>query len=375
MNSGDLSALADATAAATGGAVAVMDPHGYVVAYSSLPGQQTDEVRRDGILGKRVPDKYLVHHQDPAFRASSAVHVVDLEGTLPRLAVAVGDTSGHLGSIWVIVARQSIDPPDRSAVAAMARAAAAAMARAAAAAAPLLRARVSPRRDGSDEVRKLLTDDTLTPSDRGFVVVAVESAHHTVESLIGLLDLTMTRGPHSGCAVIDGVVYVLRTVDGLHASTEALVAEAEEVRQRACATVGISIAMGISDVRSRPVDARVRARRVLDVVAGEGRTATFEQVEVKLLLSDARSALVNVPLAIPAVEEMLVHDSREGTAYGATVLALLENESNVAVASASLYLHANTFRYRIRRTKELFGLDLDNADTRLLVWMALRFTG
>ncbi|MFC8179267.1 PucR family transcriptional regulator [Rhodococcus sp. NPDC057297] len=367
MNSGDLSALADATAAATGGAVAVMDPHGYVVAYSSLPGQQTDEVRRDGILGKRVPDKYLVHHQDPAFRASSAVHVVDLEGTLPRLAVAVGDTSGHLGSIWVIMARQSIDPPDRSAVAAMARAAAAA--------APLLRARVSPRRDGSDEVRKLLTDDTLTPSDRGFVVVAVESAHHTVESLIGLLDLTMTRGPHSGCAVIDGVVYVLRTVDGLHASTEALVAEAEEVRQRACATVGISIAMGISDVRSRPVDARVRARRVLDVVAGEGRTATFEQVEVKLLLSDARSALVNVPLAIPAVEEMLVHDSREGTAYGATVLALLENESNVAVASASLYLHANTFRYRIRRTKELFGLDLDNADTRLLVWMALRFTG
>lgn len=59
-------------------------------------------------------------------------------------------------------------------------------------------------------------------------------------------------------------------------------------------------------------------------------------------------------LALPAVERMLACDATEGTDYAATVLALLAHESNVAAASASLYLHPNTFRYRLRRTKELF---------------------
>lgn len=55
---GDLFALANAVAAMVGGAVTIEDPHSYVLAYSSseLP---IDEARREVILGRRVPKRFL----------------------------------------------------------------------------------------------------------------------------------------------------------------------------------------------------------------------------------------------------------------------------------------------------------------------------
>jgi DNA-binding PucR family transcriptional regulator len=35
-------------------------------------------------------------------------------------------------------------------------------------------------------------------------------------------------------------------------------------------------------------------------------------------------------------------------------------------------MHANTVRYRLRRAVELFGLDLDDADQMLVLWLSLR---
>ena len=55
---GDLFALANAIAAMVGGAVTIEDPQSYVLAYSSadLP---IDEARREVILGRRVPERFL----------------------------------------------------------------------------------------------------------------------------------------------------------------------------------------------------------------------------------------------------------------------------------------------------------------------------
>ncbi|MER7164168.1 PucR family transcriptional regulator, partial [Streptomyces lydicus] len=52
----ELFALANAVAAVIGGSVAIEDLDHRVLAYSSLPGQRIDELRRRGILERRVPD-------------------------------------------------------------------------------------------------------------------------------------------------------------------------------------------------------------------------------------------------------------------------------------------------------------------------------
>jgi hypothetical protein len=40
--------------------------------------------------------------------------------------------------------------------------------------------------------------------------------------------------------------------------------------------------------------------------------------------------------------------------------------------AARLSLHQNTLRYRLRRANELFGIDLDNPDDTLTLWLSLR---
>ncbi|MFG2826233.1 hypothetical protein ACGFWI_01925 [Streptomyces sp. NPDC048434] len=53
----ELFALANAVAAVIGGSVAIEDLDHRVLAYSSVPGQRIDELRRRGILDRRVPDE------------------------------------------------------------------------------------------------------------------------------------------------------------------------------------------------------------------------------------------------------------------------------------------------------------------------------
>jgi DNA-binding PucR family transcriptional regulator len=50
----------------------------------------------------------------------------------------------------------------------------------------------------------------------------------------------------------------------------------------------------------------------------------------------------------------------------------LEAFGDIAVAAETLHVHQNTFRYRIRRIGDVFGVDLTNADERLVLWLQLR---
>ncbi len=342
-----------------------MDPQGYVVAYSSVPGQSIDDVRRDGILGKQVPARYMVHHIDPEFRRSSTVHVVDVPGALPRLAVAVSADGEYLGSIWCIVSAALSGPPDRDAVTALTRAAAAAV--------PLLLSRLRPTSPHNPRARALLTDPAVvTPPGSQYVVLAARVASARPEALlmqlVGLLELTFGGNRDSGCVIEQHTAFLVVASEDIRLVTE----EAEEVRRRAESAFGAAVTFAIGGPHSRPAVARNHAHWTLDSIEDGSQTTTFEQRRVAVTLNRAADAFSDVQLALPAVERMLSYDSAEGTFYAATVLALLAHESNVAAASASLYLHANTFRYRLRRTKELFDLDLDDPDTRLLVWMSLR---
>ncbi|HYH28808.1 MAG TPA: helix-turn-helix domain-containing protein [Pseudonocardia sp.] len=56
----------------------------------------------------------------------------------------------------------------------------------------------------------------------------------------------------------------------------------------------------------------------------------------------------------------------------APVPAYLESFGDMVSAARRLHVHPNTLRYRLRRIRELTGLDLDDADTRLAAALQLR---
>ena len=77
-------------------------------------------------------------------------------------------------------------------------------------------------------------------------------------------------------------------------------------------------------------------------------------------------------LRLGKIEQLVDHDAKHGTGYVETLRAYLDAFGDIPAASARIGVHPNTFRYRIRRLSELSGIDLDDAEERLVAQLQLR---
>jgi len=101
--------------------------------------------------------------------------------------------------------------------------------------------------------------------------------------------------------------------------------------------------------------------------------AKLDDVHARVLLAHVADELIREPmLKHPGIEAMLAYDLENKTNYADSVTAWLDAVGDIALAAESLFIHANTLRYRLRRVKDLFNITLDNPDDRLAVWMQLR---
>ncbi|KIX76848.1 hypothetical protein SF23_15170, partial [Streptomyces sp. MBRL 10] len=107
---------------------------------------------------------------------------------------------------------------------------------------------------------------------------------------------------------------------------------------------------------------RREAEAVLRASAGTaagGPPVTVEEVRHRILLDRLGDELERDPwLRLTGVDALLAHDAGHGTGYGASVTAWLDELGDVATAAHRLRVHPNTLRHRLRRVRELFGLDL-----------------
>ncbi|MEU2672934.1 helix-turn-helix domain-containing protein [Streptomyces sp. NPDC007164] len=72
------------------------------------------------------------------------------------------------------------------------------------------------------------------------------------------------------------------------------------------------------------------------------------------------------------VHAMVEHDRAHGSAYGDSVTAYLDASCDTGTAARRLNVHPNTLRYRLRRARELFGVDPADPAVRLLAEIGLR---
>jgi DNA-binding PucR family transcriptional regulator len=113
--------------------------------------------------------------------------------------------------------------------------------------------------------------------------------------------------------------------------------------------------------------------RITTVDADLPAVAKLADVHARVLLAHVADELIREPmLKHPGIEAMLAYDLENKTNYADSVTAWLDAVGDIALAAESLFIHANTLRYRLRRVKDLFNISLDNPDDRLAVWMQLR---
>ena len=389
---GDLFSLANAVAAMVGGPVTIEDPQSRVLAYSNL-GQPIDDARRQTILGRRVPPEWMDRlRKDGLFsRLWSSTDVVqyDAGDNQTRLAVAVRGGGEILGSIW---AADGGEPFKQGARAALREAASMA-------ALHLVRHRAGEdleRRMRGDLLRALLEQrgsvDAIAARlglevDTSAVVVAfrletVDEAdmelkrERVIEFVVTYCEAFRRRAVQ---VTVGRTLYVLLPDAGPPDDTGTARRLAGEVVDRAQDVLGAGVVAGIGgtvpDLRGVPqscADAD-RVLAVLTVSPTSRRVAHIDDVRPHAALLEIEEIIAERPhLRSHKLGLLAKHDERQGSAHIATLRAYLDCFGDIAAAACQVHVHPNTFRYRLRRLVELSGIDLDDADERLVTQLQLR---
>ncbi|MBT2511414.1 helix-turn-helix domain-containing protein [Streptomyces sp. ISL-98] len=387
----ELFALADAIAVVIGGSVAIEDLDTRVLAYSTVPGGRIDELRRQGILGRRVPDQPgpqgegQVRQYREVLAATGVVRLPALaDSELPRAAVAIRAGDLPLGTIWAIEDHNPLDAAGEHALLDGARTAALHMLRRRGAAALELHSR--------DQALRAALDGAAPPQETAYrlglpagtpvllIGFAPAGAPPEVQALLTRLGGDLGRHwsavrPSAAVATAPGAVYALLPGEdpesGRRLAAQALAAVARPRTQPLRAALSES-ATGLSEL----AELRAEVDDVLRVTARDPEApavAALADVHARVLLTHLADELTRRPrLRHPGIEAMLEHDRTHHTHYAASVSAWLDAVGNISEAASRLTIHQNTLKYRLRRSRELFGLDLDDPDTRLSSWFQLR---
>jgi hypothetical protein len=402
MPSGDLFALANAVAALLDAPVTIEDRSSRVLAFSGRQ-DEADRSRVETILGRQVPERYsrLLSERGvfrDLYRSDLPVYVEPPEGpgdfSIPRVAVAVRAGDEVLGSIWAAV-RQPLSEERMQAMCDAARLVALHMLRIRAGADVERRLRadlVSTALEGGPGSREALS--RLGLADQPVIVVAmavldpvdsersigVDASLATERQRLsdGLAMHLSALHPRCATALVGDVVYGLVPVscDGNGEDRAVRVASdfLERVGDRVRAVIGIGT---VAQNGTQLADGRAsadRALRVLRTGNGSGhRVALLADVHVEALVLELRDLVAahgDRPTGPTA--RLFAYDREHNTNLVETLRAWLDAFGDVIAAAAAMYVHPNTFRYRLRRLTEVSGIDLTDPEARFAAMLQLR---
>jgi DNA-binding PucR family transcriptional regulator len=406
LPSGDLFALANAVAALLDAPVTIEDRSSRVLAFSGRQ-DEADPSRVETILGRQVPERYARILTERGvfrelYRTDEPVYVEPFrtdtgEFTLPRIAVSVRAGDEVLGSIWVAV-HDAVSDERKHALKDAAKLVALHMLRVRAGADVERRLRadlVGTALEGEGGAHEAL--NRLGLAGQSVVVLAlaipspgpeqasidVDTSRATeLQRLSDALAMHLSAvHPRCAAALVGDVGYGLVPVVGDHADgAQRAVRIAEEfldrIGDRVQAVIGVSHVVddtvgtvGIAHARA----SADRALRVLRSGSRKHRVATLADVHVESLVLELRDLVIargDEPTG--PVARLFTYDAQHHTNLVETLRAWLDAFGDIGAAAASVYVHPNTFRYRLRRLAEVGGLDLTDPDARFAAMLQLR---
>jgi DNA-binding PucR family transcriptional regulator len=401
--SGDLFALANAVAALLDAPVTIEDRSSRVLAFSGRQ-DEADPSRVETILGRQVPEQYsriltergvfrdLYRSDEPVYVAPFRTESGDY--TLPRVAVSVRAGDEVLGSIWVAV-REPLSEARTQAMRDAAKVVALHMLRIRAGAdverrlrADLVGTALEGEKGAHDALQRLgLADQPIAVLALALAPAAtsepsIDGDTSRVSGLQRMSDaLTMHLSavhPRCAAALIGDVAYGLVPVIGDHADgAQRAVRIAQEfldcVGHRVHAVVGVSEVVTDS---ARLAHARASADRIVRVLrtgTRQPRVARLDDVHVESLVLELRD-LVAARGDEPTgpVARLFAYDAQHHANLVETLRAWLDAFGDIGAAAASLYVHPNTFRYRLRRVAEVGCFDLRDPNARFAAMLQLR---
>lgn len=406
IRSGDLFAVANAIAALLDAPVTIEDRNSRLLAFSSRQ-EEADQSRVQTILGRQVPGHYTrileergvfqaIYRSDRPVYVAPLPEPVDpsLPPELPRAAIAVRAGDEILGTIWVVVP----EPLDEERSEALYEAS------------KLVAMHMVWQRADADMERRLRAELLSTALESGpgsleavrrlglkdepAVVLALtvvgSAAEHPLPAQLAterkrLADAfamhLSAAHPRAAAALIGDVAF---GVLPLPQSREQKREDAEErakwiateflarVGSRLRPLIGVGPLAADSSALVRSRSGAERALRVLRSAGGGQQVARLDDVHVDALLLELADFVPRGDIPSGAVARIVAYDREHQSSLSETLRAWLDAFGDVMVAAAAMYVHPNTFRYRLRRAAEVGRLDLGDPGARLSAMLQLR---
>ena len=125
-------------------------------------------------------------------------------------------------------------------------------------------------------------------------------------------------------------------------------------------------------------DALRQAEESLDwgrrLFSSAGGVLTANDVAMYRLLYDLRGSQEAYRFYHATLGSLVQYDQKHGTELLPSLETYLRYHGNMSQAAKALHVHRNTLIYRLKRIGQISGLDLDEAETRLALQMALRLS-
>ncbi|WP_308013731.1 PucR family transcriptional regulator [Streptantibioticus parmotrematis] len=396
--SGDLFALANAVSTLLDAPITIEDRRQRILAFSGRQ-DEADASRVATILARQVPEGYVRILEGRGvfkelYRSADPVHIAPAtlsegETALPRVAVAVRAGDEILGSMWAAVARP-LTPEREAAFKETAKLVALHMLRVRAGTdaenrlrADLVATALEGGAGAADALRRLdLADEPALVVALG--VTGATTADHALltaerQQLTSALAVHLTAvQPRSAVALLGDVAYAIVPAAGDPAAArERAVQLGQDFLHRTGGRQGAVV--GVGSVAPEPTAlarSRANADRVLRVLfagPGERRVASIADVHVDALLLEMRDlARAHGDELSAPIARLVAYDAKHNAQLVATLRAWLDAFGDVIEASARVFVHPNTFRYRIRRVAEVSRLDLDDPAQRFSAMLQLR---
>ncbi|MEU7003614.1 helix-turn-helix domain-containing protein [Nonomuraea sp. NPDC046570] len=402
IRSGDLFAVANAIAALLDAPVTIEDRNSRLLAFSSRQ-EEVDPSRVQTILGRQVPEQYTRILEERGvfqamYRSDRPVFVAPLPETgdtlqppeMPRAAIAVRAGDEILGTIWVVVPEPLSEERSQALYEAS----------------KLVAMHMVWQRADADMERRLRAELLSTAlesapgsldavrrlglKDEPAVVLALTVVGSTTEHPLPAQLATERKRladafamhlsavhPRATAALIGDVAYgILPLPQNRQDAEERAVWIATEflarVGSRLRPLVGVGQLAKDSSALARSRSGAERALRVLrSGIAGQ-QVALLDDVHVEALLLELADLVPRGDIPSGSVARIVAYDKEQQTSLVETLRTWLDAFGDVAVASATMFVHPNTFRYRLRRAAEVGRIDLKDPNARLSAMLQLR---
>lgn len=175
----------------------------------------------------------------------------------------------------------------------------------------------------------------------------------------------------------NGIVLVLLLVnetegDTRHAIASGLIHDINNGPYRLKASAGVGRVCHSSSDYARSYREAVEALSVLQRLRRDGSVLCFERLGVLRLLFRIQHKDELAEFVDQTVGALRRYDESHGGSLMQTVHAYLDCNGNLVATARALNIHVNSLLYRLQRIRDIAKVDLDDAEARLDLHVALK---